>query len=121
MKRWLILILMLLLPFTWSYVAAGEYCQHETGAAAAHFGHHEHQHHDQEGSSADKTSKKDASSKHADCGACQQAPAKALPQQAAVLPMDVGSTILPDNLFILPDPALAHPLRPPMHRSSLLG
>ena len=121
MKRWLILILMLLLPFTWSYVAAGEYCQHETGSAAAHFGHHDHQHHDPADSVPEKPSQKDASSKHADCGACQQVPGKALSQQATILPLTVGQMLLPDNLFTLPDPALAHPLRPPMRRSSLPG
>jgi len=33
-----------ILPFQFAWAGAGFYCQHETGQAAQHFGHHEHQH-----------------------------------------------------------------------------
>lgn len=44
MRRWLSILLLVLLPFQFSWAAAASYCQHETGRLAAHFGHHEHQH-----------------------------------------------------------------------------
>ncbi len=36
--------MMLLLPLQWSWAAAAAYCEHETGVAAGHLGHHEHKH-----------------------------------------------------------------------------
>ena len=47
MRRWLSILLLVLLPFQFSWAAAASYCQHErqheTGKLASHFGHHEHQ------------------------------------------------------------------------------
>lgn len=46
MRRWLTVFLMLFLPLQFSWAVAATYCSHEPkGAAAGHFGHHEHQHH----------------------------------------------------------------------------
>ncbi len=44
MRRWLTILLLMLLPFQFSWAAVASYCQHETGAAAQHLGHHEHKH-----------------------------------------------------------------------------
>jgi hypothetical protein len=44
MRRWLSLLLLLVLPFQFSLAAAAAYCQHETGPEVRHFGHHAHQH-----------------------------------------------------------------------------
>ena len=44
MRRWLAVLLLTLLPLQLSWAAVSGYCQHETGAAAQHFGHHDHQH-----------------------------------------------------------------------------
>jgi hypothetical protein len=44
MRKILILFLLVMLPFQLSWAGAGVYCQHETGQAAQHFGHHEHKH-----------------------------------------------------------------------------
>nr|ART41037.1 L611 [uncultured bacterium] len=44
MRRWLSILLLVFLPFQFSWAAVAGYCQHETGAAAQHFGHHDHQH-----------------------------------------------------------------------------
>lgn len=50
MRRWLSILLLVMLPFQFSWAAAASYCQHETGRLASHFGHHEHQHqHQHEG------------------------------------------------------------------------
>lgn len=44
MRRWLTIFLLIFLPLQATWAAAGSYCQHETGVAAQHFGHHEHRH-----------------------------------------------------------------------------
>ncbi|MBU0601652.1 MAG: hypothetical protein KKD25_04520 [Gammaproteobacteria bacterium] len=44
MRRWLSILLLVFLPFQFTWAAAAGYCQHETGAAAQHFGHHDHKH-----------------------------------------------------------------------------
>ena len=44
MRRLVLICMMLLLPLQWSWAAAAAYCEHETGAAAQHLGHHEHKH-----------------------------------------------------------------------------
>ena len=45
MRRWLAILLLVLLPtqMTWAVVAG--YCAHESGAAADHVGHHDHASH----------------------------------------------------------------------------
>lgn len=44
MRRWILLILLLVLPFQAVWAGTTRYCGHEAGPAVAHFGHHEHQH-----------------------------------------------------------------------------
>ncbi|MFN4329537.1 MAG: hypothetical protein ACK4FF_11735 [Limnobacter sp.] len=45
MLRRLILVFMIcVLPFQISWAMAGAYCEHESGKAAQHFGHHDHVH-----------------------------------------------------------------------------
>ncbi len=44
MRKWLAILLISLLSLQASWAAAASYCAHEQGAAARHFGHHEHQH-----------------------------------------------------------------------------
>lgn len=48
MRRWLPLLLLILLPLQFTWMAAAVYCQHERpqaiAATPAHFGHHEHAH-----------------------------------------------------------------------------
>lgn len=66
MRRWLAVLLLVLLPLQFTWAAAAAYCQHETGAAAKHFGHHDHKHHQ------DSTDTSDAPSftVDLDCAAC---------------------------------------------------
>ena len=45
MRKLLAILLISLLSLQASWAAAASYCRHEQGAAARHFGHHEHQHH----------------------------------------------------------------------------
>ena len=44
MHRWLAIFLLVFLPLQSAWAAASVYCQHESGSAARHFGHHVHQH-----------------------------------------------------------------------------
>ena len=44
MRRLFMIFLLVLMPLQLSWAAMASYCQHETGAAAKHFGHHDHQH-----------------------------------------------------------------------------
>ena len=44
MRKVLAILLISLLSLQASWAAAASYCRHEQGAAARHFGHHEHQH-----------------------------------------------------------------------------
>lgn len=69
MRRWFIYFVLVLVPLQFSWAAVGSYCQHETGAAAQHLGHHEHQH------KADAADGHDADVKllsgtDADCASC---------------------------------------------------
>ncbi|MVQ29637.1 cobalt-zinc-cadmium resistance protein [Ramlibacter pinisoli] len=43
-RRLLLLLIAVLLPLQLAWGASASYCQHETGAASKHFGHHEHVH-----------------------------------------------------------------------------
>jgi hypothetical protein len=71
MKRLLLILLLIALPFQMTWASAARYCLHEQGKAAQHFGHHEHQHH----ASAQEPAKDQKSSKSlavdTDCGVCQ--------------------------------------------------
>lgn len=73
MRRWLIIFFLLLLPMQLSWAVGTAYCKHEAGAAAQHFGHHEHQHTDDEGANsptlnANSAADADCSTCHAGCG-----------------------------------------------------
>ena len=77
MRRWLSILLLVLVPFQFSWAAAASYCQHErqhdTGKLASHFGHHDHQHKYAKGESSD-TETRDAVNKLGavdnDCAMC---------------------------------------------------
>jgi hypothetical protein len=44
MRRALFLLMLVILPLQSVWAAAASYCRHETGLAAKHYGHHDHQH-----------------------------------------------------------------------------
>ncbi|MDW5441515.1 hypothetical protein [Polaromonas sp. SM01] len=69
MRRWLIVLLFVFVPLQLSWAAVSAYCQHETGSAAQHVGHHQHQHQadPDQGDSSKPTS---TVGMDADCGAC---------------------------------------------------
>ena len=69
MRRWLSILLLVFLPFQFSWAAVAGYCQHETDASSQHFGHHDHKHH----ADADRDGIPDSkltSGIDNDCGTC---------------------------------------------------
>lgn len=67
MRRYLIIFLLLLLPFQFSWAAVASYCQHETESSTQHLGHHEAD----AGSKQDQTPEKKLSEgDDADCSFC---------------------------------------------------
>ena len=66
MRRWLAILLLVLIPVQATWAAASAYCGHESGVAAKHFGHHEHQH---QGDSHNEPTKSPGSV-DADCPVC---------------------------------------------------
>ena len=72
MRRFVIVFLLMVMPFQWSWAVAGGICEHETGKATQHFGHHNHEH----DAKAVKAGKTPAESKNpgvgvdADCAYC---------------------------------------------------
>lgn len=111
MRRWFIILLLTLLPLQLSWAAVSTYCQHETGAAAQHFGHHEHQHHADE-KAKDDTGTKTLGAVDADCPSCHAGCATALHASTA-LPMVYSAADVHTRervLFSSPHPSL--PERP---------
>ncbi|RCS56879.1 cation efflux protein, CzcI family [Parvibium lacunae] len=77
MKRYSIIFLLILLPVQFSWAAMASYCQHESGVATNHPGHHSHAHQ----ATDHHESGKDASPStgvHHDCGTCHMGCATAL-------------------------------------------
>lgn len=66
-KKLLIILMLLVLPLQFSWAVAAVYCQHESGLAVKHFGHHEHKH--QAGADS-SDSKGKVGQVHNDCGYC---------------------------------------------------
>lgn len=86
MRRWLVVFLLLVLPFQFTWAAAAPYCAHETAAAASkHPGHHQHVHHD--GSDAMNAGDEGDSTgvKHTDCASCHAGSAATLPLSSTAL------------------------------------
>lgn len=72
MSRWLLVFLLLVVPFQLVWASAAPYCAHESGVSAKkHFGHHEHTHlaSDEIASSTDDTGNA-TGAHHADCESC---------------------------------------------------
>ena len=66
MYRWVAILLLAMLPLQTVWASAGNYCEHEQGSDAWHFGHHSHAHND---TAEDEPSSPVA--KHLDCAACK--------------------------------------------------
>ncbi|QTD44957.1 hypothetical protein [Ottowia testudinis] len=73
MRKLLAIFMLMFIPLQFSWAVAATYCQHENGAAAKHFGHHDHQHKTADGKDASSDPAKtiggdpDCASCHAGC------------------------------------------------------
>lgn len=86
MRRWIAILLMIVLPLQLSWAVAANYCQDEQGQNAQHFGHHVHLHHD--GVDAGKQLAKGKQQADRDCGCSGHL---------------CGAHLLPAGLKVLPE------------------
>jgi hypothetical protein len=110
MRNLVVIFLLIFMPLQLSWVAVTSYCQHETGAAAKHFGHHTHKHIDK---MPDDKGKK-ASVADLDCPSCQQSTPVAM-MQLPTTPVPHFSTA--PILFLsqsIPHRSPDNPFRPPL-------
>lgn len=93
MRRWVLIFLLLVVPFQMVWGAAAPYCAHEsTVAAKKHLGHHEHLHQgdDQQSAAADENSAA-IGAYHADCESCHPGTSAVLASPA------IAFDVLPDG------------------------
>ena len=92
MRRWLLIFLLVLLPFQFSWASASAYCQHERDTQPEHWGHHESEtrgtDRSHSGEGAQKNSSTQPNAVVGDCAVChsgsvQHAEASAEPAKAA--------------------------------------
>ena len=69
MRRWLLVLLLVLLPSQMTWAAVGVYCTHERQPTAQHLGHHQHEHVVSAGDQA-ISAFVDVASVDQDCGVC---------------------------------------------------
>ena len=90
MKKFFLILLLLVLPLQMSWAAASAYCQHEEGRGARHLGHHGHEHKNNTQAKAEQPpAKKDGGQPHSDCNFCHgigQASFPVTPSLAACAP-----------------------------------
>ncbi|QFZ84361.1 hypothetical protein GFK26_17130 [Variovorax paradoxus] len=60
MRRWLLIFLLFLLPFQYSWAASAAYCLHEGDTGKGHWGHHESEPHGTDRTHAGDGAKKDS-------------------------------------------------------------
>lgn len=112
MRRWLSILLLVFMPFQFSWAAVATYCEHESGARVKHFGHHEHEHQQPAGepgeaSKAEFGGALDTADCHFHCQCTVDLPA------ALLMPMAIGSQAPTD--WTVADaiaPVLSRPERP---------
>jgi hypothetical protein len=102
MRRLFATHLLVLMPLQAAWAAVSVYCQHETGAAAEHFGHHDHLHHADDDGAGDSSALQAAAwaGGDSDCGACHAGCAFGVPPVARVLPLSIPGRAPP--VFVLP-------------------
>ncbi len=114
MKRFLAILLMLVLPLQFSFAAAASYCEDEVAAVSLeHYGHHDHG----DLGEASEPAKSDGDQKpaaHAECGVCHLGCAKVL---NAPLALGTLEAELPSDVQLLLSAAQHQPSplqRPPI-------
>lgn len=90
MRRWLAIFLLVFMPLQLTWAAVSTYCQHESGAKAKHFGHHDHQHKAVDGKDAAPDPLKYGGG-DPDCAACHAGCASTL-ADSVTIPLIVDSS-----------------------------
>ena len=82
MRRWILILLLAVLPLQFAQAAAAAYCAHEKTVTKQHVGHHEHEHHeaagDAAGSTGADTGEKQPGAADPDCEYCHLSSAQPL-------------------------------------------
>lgn len=89
MRRALVFFLAVLLPLQFAWGAVTSYCEHETGAASQHFGHHQHVHKGDKLVDADGKPGLDN-----DCWTCHSAATAAITSEAGDLLTPIAAHVL---------------------------
>jgi hypothetical protein len=111
-KKLLIILMLLVLPFQFSWATVAVYCQHEQGATAQHFGHHNHQHH---GKADQPDHKEKLSQVHNDCGYCHAASPAFFFASLLLTDMPLGSEQVVSHVFSFSSHIPDGPRRPDRH------
>ncbi len=112
MHKCLAIFLLLFMPLQLTWAAANTYCQHESGAAAQHFGHHNHQHQAQDDKSATPDPAQKYSGGDPDCTLCHAGYAAALTDSATIILATDSSLDAADYLTRLTAPLFKRRERP---------
>jgi hypothetical protein len=88
MKKFFLILLLLVLPLQMSWAAASAYCQHEQDSSARHLGHHGHEH---KAKSEQTPAKKDAGQPHSDCNFCHGIGQASIPATSGLVALAPGS------------------------------
>lgn len=102
MRRWIVIVLLFVLPAQFSWAAAASYCQHERDATPQHLGHHAHDHAKAAAGAAPAADAAPAGAAddgsgfqlpgtHADCAYCHLSLAKTLATTAPVPSLPAAS------------------------------
>lgn len=114
MRRWIALLMVAILSVQLGWAAAAPYCRHEADPAAAHFGHHGHQHKSSPAAAAvgDEAGLA-ATMVDLDCGQCHHGSCAGVVPAPAALPV-LAPAVQPHDFRDpgLPRPASARPERP---------
>jgi hypothetical protein len=95
MRRILVILMLMLLPFQFVWGAAAGYCQHEQGADVGHFGHHVHKHQGKMLKAGDPTPDKKniAGSDDPDCASCHLTCVSPVIQTAVWFSTELGADL----------------------------
>jgi hypothetical protein len=102
MRRILIILMLLVVPFQLSWGMAAAYCEHESSSSVSHFGHHSHKHTEASNDQKPATAKAKLSF-DGDCEICQLSGIGLTPQEKQTLSSSQAS--LDVDLVVNPLPS----------------
>jgi hypothetical protein len=86
MRRWVLMLLLCVLPVQLVWAAAAPYCAHEANSTVKqHFGHHEHQHKAGSGGALSEDEPSPTGVQHLDCEACHFGCSVTMPNAGIVI------------------------------------